>query len=86
MNINIICVGKIKEKYLKDAIAEYSKRISRFAKLEITEGLSGPLIINNDNDIIHDNLDYIKSLCNTITIGIDNDSDYKAYDIEENPQ
>lgn len=54
------------------------------AKLEITEGLSGPLIINNDNDIIHDNLDYIKSLCNTITIGIDNDSDYKAYDIEEN--
>ena len=37
MNINIICVGKIKEKYLKDAIAEYSKRISRFAKVEICE-------------------------------------------------
>lgn len=37
MNINIVCVGKIKEKYLKDAIAEYAKRISRFAKLEITE-------------------------------------------------
>ncbi len=37
MNINIVCVGKIKEKYLKDAIAEYSKRLSRFAKIEITE-------------------------------------------------
>lgn len=37
MNINIVCVGKIKEKYLRDAIDEYSKRISRFAKLEITE-------------------------------------------------
>lgn len=37
MKIKIICVGKIKEKYLKDAIDEYSKRISRFAKLEIIE-------------------------------------------------
>ena len=35
--IKILCVGKIKEKYLKDAIAEYSKRISRFAKLRIIE-------------------------------------------------
>lgn len=51
------------------------------AKLEITEGLNGPLIINNDNDIMHDNLNYIKSLCDVVTIGIDNDSDYKAYDI-----
>ena len=37
MKIKIVCVGKIKEKYLKDAIDEYSKRISRFAKLEIIE-------------------------------------------------
>lgn len=37
MNINIITVGKIKEKYLKDAIAEYEKRLSRFCKLKITE-------------------------------------------------
>ena len=37
MNINIIAVGKIKEKYLKDAIDEYSKRLSRFCKLTITE-------------------------------------------------
>ena len=33
MKITLITVGKIKEKYLKDAIAEYSKRLSRYCKL-----------------------------------------------------
>ena len=51
------------------------------AKLEIIEGLNGPLIINNDNDIMHNNLDYIKSLNKVITVGIDNKSDYMAKDI-----
>ena len=37
MNISIICVGKLKEKYLKDAIDEYSKRLSKFASVEISE-------------------------------------------------
>ncbi len=37
MNITFIVVGKLKEKYLKDAILEYKKRIQRFAKLEIIE-------------------------------------------------
>ena len=37
MKIKIVTVGKLKEKYLKDGIAEYSKRISRFAKLEMIE-------------------------------------------------
>lgn len=37
MKISIISVGKIKEKYLRDAIAEYSKRLSRYCKLEIIE-------------------------------------------------
>lgn len=35
--ISILCVGKIKEKYLKDGIAEYSKRLSRYCKLDIIE-------------------------------------------------
>ena len=35
--IRIICVGKIKEKYLIDAIEEYSKRIGKYSKLEIIE-------------------------------------------------
>lgn len=37
MNINIIAVGKIKEKYFTAAIDEYLKRLSRFVKLNITE-------------------------------------------------
>lgn len=37
MKISVITVGKIKEKYLRDAIAEYSKRLSRYCKLEIIE-------------------------------------------------
>ena len=35
--IKIVCVGKIKEKYLKDAITEYQKRISKYTKLNIIE-------------------------------------------------
>lgn len=37
MKITLITVGKIKEKYLKDAIAEYSKRLSKYCKLDIIE-------------------------------------------------
>lgn len=37
MNIDIVCVGRIKERYLTDAIAEYSKRLSRYCKLNIIE-------------------------------------------------
>lgn len=35
--ISIVCVGKLKEKYWQDAVAEYAKRISRFAELTIHE-------------------------------------------------
>ncbi len=37
MKITLITVGKIKERYLKDAIAEYVKRLSKYCKLEIIE-------------------------------------------------
>ena len=37
MKIKIVCVGKLKEKYLKDAIDEYTKRLSRFCIAQITE-------------------------------------------------
>ncbi|MBQ3933440.1 MAG: 23S rRNA (pseudouridine(1915)-N(3))-methyltransferase RlmH [Lachnospiraceae bacterium] len=37
MKITVLCVGKIKEKFYRDAILEYSKRLSRFTKYEIIE-------------------------------------------------
>ena len=37
MKITIVCVGKVKEKYLRDAIAEYEKRLSRYCKLQVIE-------------------------------------------------
>lgn len=35
--VNIICVGKLKEKFYTDAVAEYTKRLSRHCKLDILE-------------------------------------------------
>ena len=37
MKISILCVGKIKEKFYRDAIDEYTKRLSRYCKTEIVE-------------------------------------------------
>lgn len=37
MRITVLCVGKIKEKYLQQGIAEYSKRLGRYIKLDILE-------------------------------------------------
>ena len=37
LQIDLVCVGKIKESFYRDAIAEYVKRLSRYAKVEIRE-------------------------------------------------
>ena len=37
MNISIVTVGKLKEKYLKQGIEEYTKRLSAYAKIDIIE-------------------------------------------------
>ncbi len=37
MRISIVCVGKIKEKFYRDALDEYAKRLSRYCKFEIIE-------------------------------------------------
>ena len=53
IKINLICIGDIKEKYLTDAINEYSKRISRFANLKITELKEQVSKTNNNQDILN---------------------------------
>lgn len=49
LRVNIICVGKIKEKYFSDAIAEYSKRLGAFCKFNIIELAEERLKSNNPN-------------------------------------
>lgn len=67
--IKIITVGKIKEQYLVDAIKEYSKRLSKYTKLEIIEVKDEDFDINKTletekNNILKyvDNKDYIITL------------------------
>ena len=55
IHINIVCVGKIKENYLKDAINEYSKRLSKYCKLNIIE-LNDEPIPNNLNEKTSENI------------------------------
>ena len=37
MNVKILCVGKIKEKFYRDAIDEYSKRLSKYCSINVVE-------------------------------------------------
>ena len=71
LNINIVCIGKIKENYLKDAISEYSKRLSKFCNLNIIE-LSDEKLPSKLNDSI---ISEIKNKeCNKIIQNIKKDS------------
>lgn len=60
LHINIICVGKIKEKYLKDAIDEYKKRLSKYCLLTITE-LPDEQVPNHLNDSLTQNIKQAES-------------------------
>ena len=51
MKITILCIGKIKEKYLNDAINEYKKRIERFVKLNIVELKEFSILNENESSI-----------------------------------
>lgn len=46
MNVTILAVGKLKEKYWRDAIAEYSKRLKSYCNLQIIEIKESPLRAN----------------------------------------
>lgn len=71
--IKIICVGKIKEKYLNDAIEEYKKRLSKYTKLDIIEVTDYSsdnidLILLKEKELIEK---YIDSKDYVITLEID---------------
>ena len=51
IKINVVAIGDIKEKYLLDAIKEYSKRITRFANLNIIEIKENNPASNSEKDI-----------------------------------
>ena len=55
VSINVICVGKLKEKYLKDAVLEYSKRLSKYCNLNIIE-ISDEKLPNKINNSIIDEI------------------------------
>ena len=81
LNINIICIGKIKEQYLKSAIDEYFKRLSRYCKLNILE-----LPDEKIPDKLNDNLSIeIKTKeCNNIINHLKKDSYVIALDLTGN--
>lgn len=54
LNINIVCVGKIKEEYLKNGIEEYSKRISKYCNLKIIELQDEKLPIKINDSTIYE--------------------------------
>ena len=58
VHIDILCIGKLKEQYLKDAIKEYSKRLSKYCILNIVELPDEPIpnnLSNNLSNIIKQN-------------------------------
>ena len=61
--INIICVGKIKEEYLRSAIAEYLKRLSRFAKVEVKELAEGRSVKDEAEPVLRNAKGYKIALC-----------------------
>ena len=66
MKINIIAVGKIKEKYLKEAIEEYKKRLSKFCSLNIIEIDECVAKVENDANIKKSIDDESKSIISKI--------------------
>ena len=50
LKITVLCVGNLKEKYLKDACCEYLKRLSKYCSVEIVEVEEYKMIKNNPSD------------------------------------
>lgn len=78
LHIDIICIGKLKEKYLKDAMNEYSKRLSKYCNLNIIELPDEKLPTNNSDKLF---LEIKKKECERISSNIRKDSYVIALDL-----
>lgn len=63
IKVNIVCVGKIKEDFYRQAVAEYTKRLSRFCKVEIKELAEGKNIEEEAESIVRAAKGYVFALC-----------------------
>ncbi len=63
IKVNLVCVGKLKEEYLKSAVAEYAKRLSRFCRLEIKELAEGKNLAEEAQPILKAAKGYKIALC-----------------------
>lgn len=79
LHIDVICVGKLKENYLKEAINEYTKRLSKYCILNITE-LNDEKLPSKLNESIIDDIKQKES--NSILSHIKKDSYVIALDLK----
>jgi 23S rRNA (pseudouridine1915-N3)-methyltransferase len=63
IKLNIVCVGKIKEEFYRQAVAEYVKRLTRFCKVEIRELAEGKNLEEEGKDILRAAKGYKIALC-----------------------
>lgn len=63
IKVNIVCIGKIKESYLREACGEYIKRLSRFCKLEIKELAEGKNLNDEAEAVLRAVSGYKIALC-----------------------
>ena len=90
LNINILCVGKIKEKFLREAIDEYSKRLSKYCNLNIIEVSDARVpdkVSENQAKIIKDEeadkmLNYLKKETYLICLDL-NGKEYNSIEFSE---
>lgn len=63
IKVNIVCVGKIKEKFYTEAVAEYAKRLSRFCKFTINEIAENSTLEAEGEYILRAMKGYVIALC-----------------------
>lgn len=63
IKVNIVCVGKIKESFYRDAVGEYAKRLSRFCRFEVKELAEGRNLEEEAEAILRSAKGYKIALC-----------------------